>query len=168
VQTDRLSQPDVSVRGVGGSVEIWIGGTLRPGIVIGGLVTGMGQTSDDAVVGGVDEASATLSHSQLGVFLDAYPNPAEGYHFGGLLALAGTELDTDADGELPKTEYAGNGLGLAVFAGLDTWIGKQWSFGAQLRLGGSLTREESEIDGVDVTKQGTTYAATVLVNLLYH
>lgn len=168
VQTDRLSQPDVSLRSLGASLELWIGGTLQPGLVVGGLLMGMSGESDAGVVGGEGGNSASFSGSQLGVFLDAYPNPREGYHFGGLLALAGTALETDAASGVAATKYDGRGVGLAVFAGLDAWIGEQWSAGVQLRLGGNLTRDESKLDGVAVEKQGTTYAAAVLGTLVYH
>jgi hypothetical protein len=136
--------------------------------VIGGLLMGRGGQSDDGVVGDTKGVSSSFGGSQVGVFLDAYPNPGEGYHFGGLLAAGRSSLETDAGSGLASTKFEGQGVGVAVFAGLDAWIAEQWSAGVLLRLGGNLTRDESQIDGVDVTKQGTTYAATVLGTLLYH
>ena len=37
VRTDRVSQPDVTLRGLGGAFEVWIGGTPGRGLSVGGL-----------------------------------------------------------------------------------------------------------------------------------
>jgi hypothetical protein len=168
LRTDRVSQPDVTVRGLGGGGELWIGGTPRPGVSVGGVLGGSRMTSDEAKVGSHGKAPATVDTTLVGAFIDAYPDPEQGYHFGGLLAGAVTDVNTEAAGELAATKYSGAGLALSVFAGLDTWVAEQWSFGVLLRLGGSLGREETRLDAGDSTKQGVTYAAQVLVNLLYH
>ena len=55
-----------------------------------------------------------------------------------------------------------------MFAGLDVWVARQWSFGALLRLGGSFAREKSQLDGRDLTTQASTYTGQVLINVLYH
>jgi hypothetical protein len=153
---------------VAGSVEIWVGGTLASGISVGGFLSGTGLRTSEGDVGDDATAQASGSSTLFGIFFDAFPNPTEGYHFGGLLGLASAEVETDAEDGVAATEFSGNGLGLGVFAGVDTWIAKQWSFGVALRLFGSVTVEESSPSGVDLTKQGTSYAATALVSVLCH
>jgi hypothetical protein len=55
-----------------------------------------------------------------------------------------------------------------VFAGLDTWIGEQWSFGALVELGGNVSRDDAKIDGQDVLRQSTSYFAAAQVTVVYH
>jgi hypothetical protein len=84
------------------------------------------------------------------------------------VAGSATNVTTEAEDELPATKFAGAGIYVAVFAGLDVWVARQWSFGALLRLGGSLGREDSKRDGRDLTVQDSTYTGQVLINLLCH
>jgi hypothetical protein len=65
-------------------------------------------------------------------------------------------------------DYTGAGIGLAIFAGYDAWIGSQFSLGGLLRLGGAVTRQSENERGLDVTKQGTIYGAQLLATAAYH
>ncbi len=165
VQTDRLSQPDVTLDGFGAAFDVWFGWTLAPGLVLGPALSISSQRSSSASIG-PKKSSAVATHALLGGFLDAYPNPKAGQHFGGTLALASLTEST-ADGDA-GTDYQGAGLGLAVFAGYDAWIAGEWSLGAMLRLGGVATRVTQTIAGQSVEKQGTAYGASLLVTIVYH
>lgn len=167
VQTNRVSRPDLRIVGMGSALDFWAGTTLPAGVVVGLSLSLSSVSSDAAEVGESKSASGSSYAFQLGGFLDTYPNPREGYHFGGSVALTGVRADADADGQA-LDPYAGGGLGVAVFAGYDAWIGSELSLGGLVRLGGAVTRDTSDDRGVDVTKQGTVYGAQVLVTLVYH
>jgi len=167
VRTDRVSQPDVAVRGIGGGFEFWIGGTPFRGITIGGLIGFNQITTDEATVGSGGHAPGLANTALAGVFIDSYPDPHQGFHFGGWVAGAATEVKTEAAGGVGETDFSGGGLALAVFVGLDAWIARQWSFGALLRLGGSLARDRSQQQSGQLLKQGETYGAAVLVSVVY-
>jgi hypothetical protein len=164
VQTDRLSQPDVSLDGFGGAFDVWFGWTLAPGLVLGPALGVSSQRSASASIGS-SKSSGVATHALLGAFVDAFPNPRGGQHFGGMLALASL-TETTSDG-LAGTDYQGAGLGLAVFAGYDAWIAREWSLGALLRLGGVATRATQTIEQQNVEKQGTAYGASLLVTMVY-
>jgi hypothetical protein len=168
LRTDRVSQPDVTLRGLGGAFEVWIGGTPGRGLSVGGLAGASHVNTNEAKVGSHGHAPGAIDTFLVGVFIDAYPDPARGFHFGGLVAGSGTDVTTEVQGELPATKSALAGISLAVFAGLDVWVARQWSFGALLRLGGSIGREESKLDGRDLTTQGSIYSGQVLINVLCH
>ena len=167
VRTDRTSQPDVRMRGVGWHLSLWVGGTPKPGLVIGGVVGGRAEQSDDGTVDG-RKAPVSASASRLGVFIDAYPVPEEGFHFGGILSGSSSEVQSSASGEQPSTSYDGEGVGVSVFAGLDTWIAEQWSFGALVELGGNVSRDDTRVDGQDVLRQSTSYFAAAQISVVYH
>jgi hypothetical protein len=167
VRTDRVSQPDVAVRGIGGGFELWAGGTPYRGITIGGLIGFNQITTDEATVGSSGHAPGVASTTLAGVFIDSYPDPQQGFHFGGWIAGAATEVKTEPAGDLGETDFSGGGIALAVFVGLDAWIARQWSFGALLRVGGCLARDQSRFDGGELLKQGETYGAVVLVSVVY-
>jgi hypothetical protein len=168
LRTDRVSEPDIDLRGLGGAFELWIGGTPGRGLSVGGLAGASQIDTNEAKVGSQDHASGELETLLVGVFIDAFPDPRRGFHFGGLVAGSATNVTTEAEDELPATKFAGAGIYVAVFAGLDVWVARQWSFGALLRLGGSLGREDSKRDGRDLTVQDSTYTGQVLINLLCH
>jgi hypothetical protein len=168
LRTDRVSQPDVSLRGLGGAFEVWVGGTPGRGLSIGGLAGASQIDTNEAKVGSHGHAPGAIDTLLVGFFIDAYPDPRRGFHFGGLVAGSATKVTTDAEAELPATEFAAAEIALAVFAGLDVWVARQWSFGALLRLGGGLGREKSKLDGRELTTQGSTYSGQVLINVLCH
>jgi hypothetical protein len=153
------------LNGFGGAVDAWLGWTIAPGLVLGGSLNISSQRSASVAVG-EDESSGAATNVLLGAFVDAFPNPRQGAHFGGVLALANLNADT-ADGA-DDTDYQGAGLGLLVFAGYDAWIAREWSLGAMLRLGGVATRGTQTIAAQKVEKQGTAYGASLLVTIVYH
>jgi hypothetical protein len=160
-----VSQPDISLSGFGAAFDVWFGWTLAPGLVLGPALSVSSQRAASVTVG-EQKSSGVATHALLGAFIDAFPNPQQGQHFGGMLALASLS-ETTADGA-SATDYQGGGLGLSVFAGYDAWIAREWSLGAMLRLGGVATRGSQSIDGQDVDKQGTAYGMSLLVTVVYH
>lgn len=164
VQTNRVSKADVRLVGMGRALDVWLGRTLPLGVVLGVNLSVTELSSDAAEVGDDATAAGNSWGFQLGGFLDTYPNLKEGYHFGGSVSLAAVT----AHAETVRNDYVGGGLGVSVFAGYDAWIGPQLSLGGLLRLGGAVTRGNSDEDGPDVTKQGTSYGAQLMATLVYH
>jgi hypothetical protein len=136
-------------------------------LVLGPAVSISSERSSSASIGG-SESSGVGTHALLGAFVDAFPNPRGGQHFGGVLALASLTESTDAKGDLAETSYQGGGVGLAVFAGYDAWIAREWCLGAFLRVGGVATRATQTVAQQSVEKQGTAYGASLLVTIVYH
>jgi hypothetical protein len=165
VQTDRVSQPDVTQTGFSGALDVWAGYSVAPGFVVGPGLSLSSQGTKSASMGD-KTSSATGTMGLLSVFIDAYPSPQRGEHFGGLLAIASLRQTTD-DGS-PTTDYEGGGLGLFVFAGYDAWIGREWSLGALCRMGGVATRGQTSDNGEQIDKQGVMYEAALLVSVLHH
>lgn len=162
VQSNRLSKPDVSIIGMGPSLELWAGSSVPPGFVVGFNFSVADISSEAAEIGEESRAGSSLAFL-IGGFLDAYPNPREGYHFGGSIGIAGVTANTGQE----DAEYFGAGLGFAVFAGYDAWVGPELSVGGLLRLSGAITRDRTAADDSDI-KQGTAYGAQLLVTVAYH
>lgn len=166
VQTNRVSQADVVVTGIAPSADLWGGWTVAPGLVLGLALSSLNAQTGSAKIGD-DETAGSGSASGLlfGAFVDAYPNPEDGYHFGGVLSFASLTLRTDS---LEETAYDAGGVGVSIFAGYDAWIAREWSLGGMLRLGGVVTRDTESIDQQQVTRQGTLYGAALLLTIVHH
>ena len=166
VQTDRVSQLDVVVTGIGPSADLWVGWTVAPGLVLGPAISTLGAATGGAEVGTDQSAgSGSASGVLIGAFIDAYPVSEDGYHFGGVLSLASLSQTTESGAD---EDYVGGGVGVSIFAGYDAWIAREWSLGGMLRLGGVVTRRTESIDEQDVTRQGTLYGAALLFSVVHH
>lgn len=162
VQTNRLSQPDVKIVGLGQSFEVWAGRTLPTGFVLGVTLSGALLSSSAAELSTGGSSDAHTLALLFGAFLDTYLDPKQGFHFGGSVAAVAAMADTEPAAQ--RTRFRGAGFGMSAFAGYDAWIGPEVSLGGMLRLGGAITRGDE--DGV--TKQGTLYGAQLLATVLYH
>lgn len=164
VQTDRISQPDYKLAGAGFALDVWLGFSLSPGLVLGPAISYWGVNDGDPTLSGA-ASSGSSSSTLLGAFIDAYPNPRRGEHFGGALALGGVSASLKGRPEIK--DYQGGGVGFLVFGGYDFWIAKTWSLGGVLKLGGLATRSSSDIDGQKVERQAMSYSGSLSVTLLY-
>jgi hypothetical protein len=109
---------------------LMMGGTLAPGLVLGGGFFVDYSSSPSIEQGGV---SGDLGTAQLllglGAHADYYLDPAKGgLHFQGFLGWGGLE-ETEGTGGSDPT-----GLVIALGAGYDWWIGDEWSVGVLGRL----------------------------------
>ena len=76
---------DDRMEGHGGSFDLQMGGTLLPGFVLGGglFISGMPHEDVRAADEPVDEDNpGSLGTIALGPFVDYYPDPESGFHFG--------------------------------------------------------------------------------------
>lgn len=164
VKSDRASQPDYELAGSGLSLDLWLGFGISRGLVLGPAVSYWGVNDGHPAIrrGATSGESGNLL---LGAFVDAYPNPRRGEHFGGALALGGVSATLSGRDELE--DYRGVGAAFSVFGGYDFWIGKAWSLGGLLKFSGVATRSSSRVDGQQVQRQATSYAASLAITLLY-
>ncbi|HET9953521.1 MAG TPA: hypothetical protein VFQ61_03405 [Polyangiaceae bacterium] len=146
----------LNASGGGVGLEIALGGTVAEGLVIGGGLyvqaasqvrwkgDGLrsfteGRTSLTGQEGGV---------SVLGVLVDYYPNPRDGFHVQGALGIGSLNFGRDSN-RVPSEDWTGGGGGLMLGAGYEFWVAPQWSLGGLGRLlmvGGTLRGEDSSAE----------------------
>jgi hypothetical protein len=123
------------------ALEFAIGGTPAPGLVIGGTLNSSftgDVTTNDLTVNGARATDLNYDQASLGFlgpFVDYYIDAHLGWHVQGALGIAGLTLSEVRRGNtIVRSETRTGGLGFAVGAGWEGWVGKQWSMGALLRL----------------------------------
>jgi hypothetical protein len=113
-----------SVKGLGSGGMLALGGTPLPGLVIAGML------SSDMLRGKFNgrpqgqEEDANMARAMLGVLVDWYPQPDDGWHVGAAIGFAGITL---SDSSIPSA--VGAAFSAKLFGGYDWWIGPQWSLG---------------------------------------
>jgi hypothetical protein len=162
VSTDANSVPNYSFGGGGGAADVWVGGTPATGLALGGALSLLGVNSTKRRVGG-ESLSGDVSGTMglLGFFVDGFPDPERGFHFGGTVGLASGHVEVKNSG---GDTFNGGGVGLGAWLGYDAWVSPQWSLGGLLRFVGSLTRENR----ADVSYQTSLGGVTLSFTALYH
>ncbi|MDQ2647413.1 MAG: hypothetical protein M3020_26660, partial [Myxococcota bacterium] len=166
---------DISVGGFSFLSELAFGGTVGSGVVIGG---GIYTANTQKTTYEVDAAGATVSFDGgsttvgvLGPFVDVYPNPEMGLHFGGALGfgvITAEEGDEDDDGfAFPPTKYAGGGFGLMLQGGYEVFVADQWSIGGAARLLYAHATLKADDDGYEDVKAGV-FVPGALFTVTYH
>lgn len=126
---------------IGQSAGIFIGGTPKPGLVVGGYVW-TAQLDPTFVVRGVrvspDDDSVKLTLGRIGPFLDFYPDPLRGFHVQTTIGLA-VQVESDTKGHPIKPASVGGGASFGV--GYEFFVARQFSVGAMARFSvGALAR----------------------------
>lgn len=161
VSSDSKSIGDYSFGGGAGAFDLWIGGTPIPGLAMGGALTGLGLgASKRSVDGNRVQGDVSASTGLLGYFVDVFPDPTRGLHFGGALGLASARAEVKDSGR----KFEGAGLGMQAWGGYDFWVSSQWSLGVMLRFAGSVTRQ----DDAGVAYQASLGAGTLSFTGLFH
>lgn len=144
--------------GWGGAIDFLVGGTPAPGLVVGG-----GVLLQEAFSPSYSERgpSGPVGFGMLGPMIDAFPNPAGGFHVGGLVGLSRVGLD-DAHGN------ASGGLGLSVWAGYMWWASSDWSLGGLVRLSAARSGRTLGADPAQFDVADTTRAATFMFSTAFH
>lgn len=115
---------DASVKGLGSGGMLAIGGTPLPGLVIAGMLgTSMVRGTFKGRPEG-QEQDASMARAMIGVLVDWFPQPDDGWHVGAAVGFAGITL-TDSAFE----DAVGAAFSAKVFGGYDWWIGPQWTLG---------------------------------------
>jgi hypothetical protein len=103
----------------------------------------------------------------VGVFVDAFPNPSGGFHFGGLFGGSAYRLQDQFDGDRQST-----GWGAAGWVGYGFWIGSEWSLGGIARVSGGITKSTFDMPiqntATSVDEQASSKAFSILFTALYH
>jgi hypothetical protein len=162
VSTDASSVPNYSFAGGGGAADVWLGGTPATGLAMGGALSLLGLNSTKRRVDGESRAGdVSGSMGLLGFFVDDFPDPERGFHFGGTVGLASGHAEVKNS---DQDTFNGGGVGLGAWLGDDFWVSPEWSLGGLLRFAGSLTRENR----ADVSYETSLGGATLSFTALYH
>jgi hypothetical protein len=134
-----LVQTELGITSWTTSFDIMAGGTPVPGLVVGGAFIFNAGPQPTVTVG---DTSVTSNSSFVfwlpAMFIDVYPNPNQGFHFGAIGGIAAV------DWERTGTGSNASGVGGGAFLGYDAWVGTQWSLGGLIRaLGASATDTDS-------------------------
>jgi len=161
VSSDAKSVPNYSFAGGGAAADLWIGGTPTAGLAMGGALSLLSATSTTRRVDG-ESRSGDVSGATglLGFFVDGFPDPERGFHFGGALGLASTTAKVQSNSD----EFKGGGVGLGAWLGYDMFVSPQWSLGGMVRFMGSLSREQRG----GVNYQTSLGGASLSFTALYH
>jgi hypothetical protein len=131
---------DASFSGLGSHSLLAIGGGIARGLVLAGTVQAssisttfdggpfVGETVTSNGKSLTASSKADASASLLGLLVDWYPDPSDGWHVGLSAGLGVTSVKNHADDStLSGTSAAGS-----IFGGYDWAIGPQWSIGLAL------------------------------------
>ncbi len=163
-----LADETIDVSGAGVLTQLAFGGTVAPGLVIGGGIYGATIPTPEysASVGGtsVDDEGEAGSMSQIGPFIAYYFSPEGGGHLFAapvLSIVSGGEAKTYPD---VIEENSGTGAGLVLGGGYEFWVGEQWGIGVIGRLQyASATLEDDDESETDFS--GTVIGALVTATL---
>lgn len=120
-----------TIHGGGGAFDSFFGGSIVPGLAIGGGL--MFCNADKPTVqmdGDSIQSSGTLTYTSIAGFADWYPMPTRGLHIFGMGGYSVMGFN-DADGNIVGPSPAGPGFGLGV--GYEWSLGKHYALGAMAR-----------------------------------
>lgn len=155
---------NASISGAGVGLSASFGGTVARGLVVGGglrIADGVGRFT-----GGPPDApgNATVSVGHiLGVLVDWFPAPTEGWHVGSQLGLGLTTVTDSSLRESSAFAFAGS-----IFGGYDWWIGPQWSLGLLMSLTTASTEAMTDGGGNSTGYAFTPLAFAVEASILWH
>jgi hypothetical protein len=132
-------------QGGGGSFAVQLGGTPARGFVVGGGLLVQGMEDAELLPAGYDrergEEPGTASTLLIGPFVDYFPDPKRGFHFGGALGLGAVAFDAPGAPSADEARTAGGGA-IAAWVGYDAWVAREWCLGGQLRYLGVAGRND--------------------------
>jgi hypothetical protein len=137
---------------------IFLGGTVGPVVIGGGVFTDYAFSPSGEINGQESDLGGDVSLSLIGigVFADIYPDPTKGLHFQPFIGWGGLNASQDGnDGGSDPT-----GLVLAVGGGYDFFVSDEWSIGAMARIAYAPLKLE------DVSYN--TIAPALLATFTYH
>jgi len=166
------------IGGFGSGATIALGGTIAPGLVLGGMVQATqavakfsgGPYAGSTVTtydGKTFTASrkASVSTSALALMLDWYPKATGGWHAGLNAGLGTVAVQNLAD----DSTMFGTGLTGGLFGGYDWSIGKAWSLGLALSISGTTSAKlkDSEDTNIDTGYRLRSVAFGLGASILY-
>jgi hypothetical protein len=131
--------PHTSITGIATTGDFAIGGSPRPGLVLGGAIWSTSVLAADARTdaGEVVPSSAgqRSSYSVFGPWLDYYFNPRGGLHMPASLGFD-VVRGLDTQGARFSRDNTAVGAGLLIGLGYEWWVSDEWSVGILGRLAG--------------------------------
>jgi hypothetical protein len=165
-RSDLFTGDHSSVRAVGPSYELSIGGTPFDRLVIAGTIftVTLGDADLTFVDGSNVPLDASVEYVVIAPTVDVFPYRDGGFHFGGGLGLAVVDSSVD----LPPGGIGGIGGAALARAGYGFWIDDDWSLGGV--LSGTLGRVDGERTGAGVVGRETDLVTSVALSFsaLYH
>jgi hypothetical protein len=159
---DKESSTKLDLTGGGLAVELAVGGTVAPGLVLGVGSYGAAIFSPEYEYGGSTFDGETLTLSSIGPFIDYYFDPKGGGHIQAAVAFA---TFSQPEGEDINSDLDGTGYSLMLGGGYDWWVGDQWSIGLLARVQYyNLTVEDEDGYEADVTG----FVPAILLSFTYH
>jgi hypothetical protein len=170
------SKGSASISGLGSNSLIAIGGSIFHGLVLAGTIQGSGITSsfdggpfkgESVTSNGPSLTASSKADAQmivLGLLVDWYPNPSDGWHAGLSTGVGLTSIKNDAD----DSTMNGSSAAGSIFGGYDWAIGPEWSLG--LALVGAGARSTSLKDASDHPHSGyrlKTLSLGISASVLY-
>ncbi|HVW29855.1 MAG TPA: hypothetical protein VHC69_31040 [Polyangiaceae bacterium] len=153
---------DVSVHGFTSASMIAIGGTPGDGVVVGGAFRAE-QVRGTLHGAPKPEGNATATVGQIGLFMDWFPKPSDGWHAGGLIALGVVSL---SDSQL--ADQSGAAFAASVFGGYDFWIGPEWSLGVMGTFSATSRATLRDSDHGDTGYELNAIAGGIDVSFVLH
>lgn len=167
VESERSSVADVRLAGGGACLDLLMGGTPTPGLVIGGGVFVEGGDKPRVESGGKSQdLDGSASLSLIGPFVDGFFDPSGGFHVGGAIGLTSLEVKPDDKADFDEEPFKGGGV--LVLTGYDAWISPNWSLGGYARFLGAIGKRELDVGSTKVEEKATSWAFSVLFSALYH
>jgi len=169
---------DAKLTGLGSASVISLGGSIAPGLVLGGTIQSLQLTAKfnggpfigsrvTNANGDAFDASnkASVATSGLGLLLDWFPNPSGGWHAGMTAGVGVLALQNLAD----SSSMVGTHLNGSLFGGYDWSIGKAWSLGLELSLSAttSNTLKDANDTNIDTGYRLKSIAVGLGASILY-
>lgn len=160
-------------RGITTLSDFAIGGTVAPGLVVGGGIYSLDliastlrvkQSSVGPIPAEVDPGLRALS--LFAPFVDWYPSVRGGFHVQGAIGFATLVPRVFGHPATSESKYSALGGALVLGTGYEWWIADEWSIGVLSQLGVRLLRGEDE-SGRSWTHLITNSPA-LCVSLTYH
>lgn len=148
VETTPESGLDEKYRGSLLSLDILVGATVLPGLILGGGIwysPGLRFRHQDITAETQLQDDYQLAFGQFGPFADYYLNPKEGLHLQAAINWAALSIDsTDIDAESSSAGVVdASGFAIRGGVGYDFWLSDRWSVGALGSLSYSFLDEKS-------------------------
>jgi hypothetical protein len=153
-----FADSNYTVKGGALALDISIGGAVAPGVILAASLTGTSTGSATVHTDGFPDTSSSAALSALGLMVDYYPNPAEGFHLGGALSIAGVSYNSDSQSNNNDDTRAGGAISGHI--GYEWWVGTDWSIGLMGRITyAHATRRidvsSTTVNGVQITAAGS-------------
>lgn len=169
IEYSRSGADDVRVKGGGAGIDLLLGGTLTPGLVLGGGVFSVNASDPRVETGGSSfDLNGEASLALIGPFVDGFFDSRGGFHLGGGIGFSSFNVKPDDAGTDFDDEKPYNGGGITLFTGYDAWISPDWSLGGYVRFLAATGKREIEVQGQTTEERAQSFGFSILFTALHH